>query len=83
MAESSSDGQGGTSTTLPVTITLADPEAAADLDAAPVDISIATESREDVLTVPVNALLALIEGGYAVEVVDAEGPRARRRRPPL
>jgi peptidoglycan hydrolase-like protein with peptidoglycan-binding domain len=72
VAETSSDGQGGTSTTLPVMITLADPEAGADLDAAPVDISIVTESREDVLTVPVNALLALIEGGYAVEVVDAE-----------
>jgi peptidoglycan hydrolase-like protein with peptidoglycan-binding domain len=70
VAETSSDGQGGTSTTLPVTITLADPEAGADLDAAPVDISIVTETREDVLTVPVNALLALIEGGYAVEVVD-------------
>ena len=70
VAETSSDGQGGTSTTLPMTITLADANAGADLDAAPVDISIVTESRENVLTVPVNALLALIEGGYAVEVVD-------------
>jgi peptidoglycan hydrolase-like protein with peptidoglycan-binding domain len=70
VAESSSDGQGGTSTTLPVTITLVDEDAATDLDAAPVDVSVVTESRENVLTVPVGALLALIEGGYAVEVVD-------------
>ncbi|HEX5012817.1 MAG TPA: peptidoglycan-binding domain-containing protein [Candidatus Limnocylindrales bacterium] len=72
VAESQADGQGGTSTTLPVTITLSDADAAGDLDAAPVDVSVVTDSREQVLTVPVGALLALIEGGYAVEVVDAE-----------
>jgi peptidoglycan hydrolase-like protein with peptidoglycan-binding domain len=72
VAETSSDGQGGTSTTLPVTITLTDATAGADLDAAPVELSIVTESRENVLTVPVNALLALVEGGYAVEVVDSD-----------
>jgi peptidoglycan hydrolase-like protein with peptidoglycan-binding domain len=66
VAASSSDGQGVTSTTLPVTITLVDEEAGADLDAAPVDVSVITESRENVLAVPVGALLALIEGGYAV-----------------
>jgi peptidoglycan hydrolase-like protein with peptidoglycan-binding domain len=72
VAESQADGQGGTSTTLPVSITLADETAGADLDAAPVEVSVITESRESVLTVPVSALLALIEGGYAVEVVDAD-----------
>jgi peptidoglycan hydrolase-like protein with peptidoglycan-binding domain len=72
VAESQSDGQGGSSTTLPVTITLGDATAGADLDAAPVEISVVTESRENVLTVPVGALLALIEGGYAVEVVDVD-----------
>ena len=38
------------------------------LDQAPVGASITTEVREGVLAVPVNALLALAEGGYAVEV---------------
>jgi peptidoglycan hydrolase-like protein with peptidoglycan-binding domain len=71
VAESSQDQQGGTSTTLPVTISLDDPAAAGDLDHAPVTVTVVRDSREDVLTVPVNALLALIEGGYAVEVVDS------------
>lgn len=73
VAESSADGQGGSTTTLPVTITLVDATAGADLDAAPVKVRVVTESRENVLAVPVGALLALIEGGYAVEVVDANG----------
>jgi peptidoglycan hydrolase-like protein with peptidoglycan-binding domain len=71
VAESSQDQQGGTSTTLPVTISLDDPAAAGDLDPAPVTVPVVRDSRENVLTVPVNALLALIEGGYAVEVVDS------------
>jgi peptidoglycan hydrolase-like protein with peptidoglycan-binding domain len=70
VAQTSQDDQGGTTTTLPVTITLADTTAGADLDAAPVKVTVVTESRENVLAVPVGALLALIEGGYAVEVVD-------------
>ena len=81
VAESQSDGQGGTSTTLPVTITLSDAEAGADLDAAPVDVSVVTDSRDQVLTVPVGALVALIEGGYAVEVVDSEAPAASSEDP--
>jgi peptidoglycan hydrolase-like protein with peptidoglycan-binding domain len=71
VAESSQDQQGGTATTLPVTVSLDDPAAAGDLDHAPVTVTVVRDSRENVLTVPVNALLALIEGGYAVEVVDA------------
>ena len=76
VAESSSDGQGGSTTTLPVTIVLDDAEAGGDLDAAPVTVTVVRSTRENVLTVPVTALLALLEGGYAVEVVDgstAEG----------
>ena len=34
---------------------------------------ITSESREDVLAVPVNALVALLEGGYAVERVADDG----------
>ncbi len=32
-------------------------------------VHVVTESHPDVLAVPVNALVALLEGGYAVEVV--------------
>jgi peptidoglycan hydrolase-like protein with peptidoglycan-binding domain len=72
VAETTTDQQGGSTTTLPVTITLDDPEAAQDLDQAPVEITVIRSSRENVLTVPVSALLALLEGGYAVEVVDGQ-----------
>lgn len=38
-------------------------------DTASVKVDFTADTREDVLTVPVAALLALAEGGYAVEVV--------------
>ena len=36
-------------------------------------VHVVREARENVLAVPVQALVALLEGGYAVEVVDAAG----------
>lgn len=59
--------------TIDVTIVLDDPAASGTIDQAPVDVLITTISRENVLAVPVNALLALLEGGYAVEVAAADG----------
>jgi peptidoglycan hydrolase-like protein with peptidoglycan-binding domain len=56
------------SPTVEVTVSLDKPKATGSLDQAPVDAFITTEVRKDVLAVPVNALLALAEGGYAVEV---------------
>ncbi len=56
-----------------VTITLDDPAAAGDLDEAPVEVSVVTDSVSDVIAVPVTALLALLEGGYAVEAENADG----------
>ena len=43
------------------------------LDGAPVTVSVTRETRENVLTVPVDALLALAEGGYGVELVTGDG----------
>jgi multidrug efflux pump subunit AcrA (membrane-fusion protein) len=60
-------------TTIPVTVALDHPNAVGRLDQAPVDVYVTTETRRDVLAVPVTALLALKEGGYAVETVDAAG----------
>jgi len=59
--------------TVTVTITLDDPGASGTLDGAPVTVNVVRERRDDVLAVPVSALLALAEGGYAVEVADGPG----------
>jgi peptidoglycan hydrolase-like protein with peptidoglycan-binding domain len=58
--------------TVEVTIRLLG-EVETDLDEAPVDVDVETARDEDVLAVPVQALLALAEGGYALEVVDGAG----------
>ena len=50
-----------------VTISLVDPAGAGTLDGAPVRVQVVTSAATDVLAVPVDALLALAEGGYAVE----------------
>jgi peptidoglycan hydrolase-like protein with peptidoglycan-binding domain len=44
-----------------------------DLVGAPVEVNVAIDERADVLVVPVNALLALAEGGYGLEVVRDDG----------
>ncbi len=56
-----------------VIIVLDDPAAAGGLDEAPVDVDVVTDRVDGAMAVPVTALLALAEGGYAVEVVDASG----------
>jgi multidrug efflux pump subunit AcrA (membrane-fusion protein) len=65
--------QDGSSTTVPVTIDLDSTAALPDLDAAPVTVHVVVAEHPDVLSVPVSALVALLEGGYAVEVVDDDG----------
>jgi peptidoglycan hydrolase-like protein with peptidoglycan-binding domain len=66
----SDQGGGGGSTTPTIEVDVKPDHAAATgrLDQAPVDVSITTATVRNVLTVPVNALLALAGGGYAVEV---------------
>lgn len=74
----SSTGNGGQSepeTKIEVTVTVADPKALAGFDKASVDVAFTASEREDVLTVPVAALLALAEGGYGVELVDGDANR--------
>jgi hypothetical protein len=68
-AKTAQQGQSTTST-IEVTVSLADQAAAGKLDAAPVDVTLVSEKRENVLVVPVGALVALAEGGYAVQVAD-------------
>jgi len=60
-------GDGGTAK-ITVTIALDDPAAAGRLDEAPVRVKFTKDTAEQVLAVPVSALLALREGGYALEV---------------
>ena len=71
----SSDQQGGgsSSPTIDVTVRLLHPSAAGTLDQAPVEVSITEQSVSNALAVPVNALVALAGGGYAVEEVEANG----------
>jgi hypothetical protein len=67
-------GNGGSSSpTIEVDVRLLHPAAAGSLDQAPVEVNITTASVADALSVPVNALLALAGGGYAVEVVEPGG----------
>ncbi|MFT4085362.1 MAG: peptidoglycan-binding protein [Nocardioides sp.] len=76
VATSSGSGSNAKST-ISVTIRLAHTKTAvravAGLDKAPVLVAITTATVKHALVVPVNALLALAGGGYAVEVVDADG----------
>jgi peptidoglycan hydrolase-like protein with peptidoglycan-binding domain len=58
-----------------VTVTIADQKALGSLDAAPVDVDFVSTKRENVLAVPVAALLALAKGGFGVEVVDGDTTR--------
>jgi hypothetical protein len=52
-----------------VTVTIADQTALGGLEVASVDVEFVSDSREDVLSVPITALLARQEGGFAVEVI--------------
>ena len=66
-------GGGGSEPTIDVVVALDDPAASGSLDGAPVKVQVVTSAAENVLAVPVEALLALAEGGHAVEVMHADG----------
>jgi hypothetical protein len=74
-------GSGGdTTTTIPVQVTLTDPQAAGILDQAPVTVNITTATMRGALVVPVTALVAQSTGRYVVEVA---GPGNTRRWVPV
>jgi len=71
-SKTATPGQNG-SATFEVRITLDDPTLAQNLDWAPVDVHVVAHSVEGVMAVPVSALVALLEGGYAVEIDAGHG----------
>lgn len=75
------EGDETTAEALNVTIAVAGPTAdrkAVDrqLDGTSVQVGFAHTVAEDVLAVPVTALVALVDGGYGVEKLDADGERS-------
>ena len=56
-----------------MTVRPLDPSATGSIDQAPVVVAITTGSVSNALVVPVDALLALSGGGYAVEEVSHGG----------
>jgi hypothetical protein len=70
---SGQNGGGSSTPTIGVNVTPDHAAATGRLDQAPVDVSITTATVRHVLGVPVNALLALAGGGYAVEEVESTG----------
>jgi hypothetical protein len=76
-SSSGSSGSGGSnsSPTVTVAITLDSTPPGAALDQAPVNVNITSQRADNVLAVPVNALLALQGGGFGVQVVSGSGTR--------
>jgi peptidoglycan hydrolase-like protein with peptidoglycan-binding domain len=69
VATTAASGQGQSTTTIDVVVSIEDQRALGTLDGAPVSVTLLSETRENVLAVPVAALVALAEGGYGVEVI--------------
>lgn len=76
-APSSTGGSssGGSSPTITVLVDPTDPAVTGTWDQAPVNVTITTGTATNALAVPVDALLAQPDGGYTVEVVNADGTR--------
>ncbi|RPF43891.1 multidrug efflux pump subunit AcrA (membrane-fusion protein) [Streptomyces sp. Ag109_G2-6] len=66
----SGGGGGNAKPKVQVTVTLDDAAQAKGPDQAPVSVRLTGETRKGVLSVPVNALLALAGGGFGVQVVE-------------
>jgi hypothetical protein len=66
---------GGGASFIPAYISLDHPERARGLDRAPVRVEITTKGVESALSVPVTAIVGKSGGGFAVDVVRADGQR--------
>ena len=78
ISSSASNGGGGNRNSTPtvsVEVQPTDPAATGSLDQAPVQVEITTEVVDSALSVPVTALVGKSGGGFAVEVVRADGRR--------
>lgn len=78
VAEAAAQGPEGADvggSTVDISVAIADQKALGKLERGGVTVKYVAKERKDVLTVPVNALLALAEGGYGLEVVSDTGPR--------
>jgi hypothetical protein len=73
VATSAPPGSTDTAPTITVLVHPTDPAATESWDQAPVTITVTTAIANDPLVVPVDALLALAGGGYAVEVSSRDG----------
>jgi peptidoglycan hydrolase-like protein with peptidoglycan-binding domain len=66
---SQGDNNSDNTTTIDVTVSVADQSALGSLVSAPVDVTLVSAQSTNVLSVPVAALVALAEGGYGVQAV--------------
>ncbi|MBO0730054.1 MAG: hypothetical protein J2P57_12400, partial [Acidimicrobiaceae bacterium] len=73
-----SSGGSNNTPTVTVTIGLDHTPPGATLDQAPVNVNITTQRANNVLAVPVNALLALSGGGFGLDVVAGNASRLVR-----
>jgi hypothetical protein len=67
-SQSGESNANSATSTVPVTIRVTPPRGAGDLDQAPVQVAITRQTHENVLLVPVSALLARPGGGYQVRL---------------
>jgi peptidoglycan hydrolase-like protein with peptidoglycan-binding domain len=74
VAETTGEGDSQT-TTVPVTVSIADQSKLGSLDEVQVEVTFVASQHKDILTVPIAALLALAEGGYGVQVVEGSTTR--------
>ncbi|MEV8516266.1 peptidoglycan-binding protein [Dactylosporangium sp. NPDC051484] len=68
-------GNNAAVTKIRVTVVPDDPQAFAGLDQVTAEVVFTADRKENVLAVPVAALLALAEGGYGLQVVDGATTR--------
>jgi DNA gyrase inhibitor GyrI len=71
------DNNGQNTTVVPITIALDDPAAADGIQRANVTVDVPSETRDNVLSVPIEALMALPGGDFGIEVVRADGSTDR------